>query len=65
MNVSISSASGFSNYLLNAADVKNRGFELDAKAVVFRESKDLWQFVLPLTTVTIRTRFLACTAQLV
>jgi TonB-linked SusC/RagA family outer membrane protein len=36
MNVTISTATGFSNYLLNAADVKNKGFELDAKAVIFK-----------------------------
>jgi hypothetical protein len=36
LNVSISSGSGFTNYLLNAADVTNNGFELDARAVLFR-----------------------------
>jgi len=36
LNVSISSATGFTNYLLNAADVMNQGIELDAKANVFK-----------------------------
>jgi TonB-linked SusC/RagA family outer membrane protein len=31
LNVSISTASGFSNYLLNAADVTNQGYEMDAR----------------------------------
>jgi TonB-linked SusC/RagA family outer membrane protein len=36
LNVNISSATGFTNYLLNAADVDNDGFELDARANVFK-----------------------------
>ncbi len=36
LNVAVSSASGFSNYRLNAADVTNRGFEGDLKVNVFR-----------------------------
>lgn len=36
LNVSISSASGFTNYLLNAADVTNQGYELDARINVVK-----------------------------
>ncbi|RTL59941.1 MAG: SusC/RagA family TonB-linked outer membrane protein [Sphingobacteriales bacterium] len=36
LNVSISSASGYSSYLLNAADVTNKGFEVDLKTVPYR-----------------------------
>jgi outer membrane receptor protein involved in Fe transport len=36
LNVSISSASGFTGYLLNAADVNNKGFEMDLKTILFK-----------------------------
>jgi TonB-linked SusC/RagA family outer membrane protein len=36
LNVSISSATGYTNYLLNAADVTNEGFELDGRANIFK-----------------------------
>jgi outer membrane receptor protein involved in Fe transport len=37
LNVSISTASGFSNYLLNAADVTNQGYEMDARIAVIKK----------------------------
>jgi TonB-linked SusC/RagA family outer membrane protein len=41
LNVAISPASGYTNYLLNAADVENKGYELDLKAQVYQsKSKD-------------------------
>jgi TonB-linked SusC/RagA family outer membrane protein len=36
LNVSISSASGFTNYLLNAADVTNKGYEADLRIAVVK-----------------------------
>ena len=36
LNTTISAASGFTNYLLNAAIVENKGFELDLKAQLYR-----------------------------
>ncbi len=41
LNVAISPASGYTNYLLNAADVENKGFEVDVKAQLYQsKSKD-------------------------
>jgi TonB-linked SusC/RagA family outer membrane protein len=40
LNVSVSAASGFTNYLLNAANVENKGYELDAKLIAYR-NRDL------------------------
>jgi TonB-linked SusC/RagA family outer membrane protein len=39
LSVQVSTATGFSGYLLNAADVDNSGFELDAKVNVFKNRK--------------------------
>jgi len=36
LSVSISSASGYTDYLINAADVTNKGFELDGRANIYR-----------------------------
>ncbi len=36
LNVTISSASGYNAYLLNAADLTNKGFEVEARAEVYR-----------------------------
>ena len=36
LNVSISNATGFQNYLLNAADVTNQGIDIEARAVVVK-----------------------------
>jgi TonB-linked SusC/RagA family outer membrane protein len=37
LSVTISSASGFSNYRLNAADVTNQGYEMDVRFAVIRK----------------------------
>jgi len=39
LNISISPSAGALNYLLNAANVENKGYELDAKVIAYR-SKD-------------------------
>ncbi|HEX2608427.1 MAG TPA: hypothetical protein VHK91_13650, partial [Flavisolibacter sp.] len=36
LNVSVSSAIGYSSYLINAADVTNKGYELDLKVIPFK-----------------------------
>jgi TonB-linked SusC/RagA family outer membrane protein len=41
LDVSISTASGFSNYLLNAADVTNQGYEMDVRMQVVKGRE--WQ----------------------
>jgi TonB-linked SusC/RagA family outer membrane protein len=37
LNVAISTASGYSSYLLNAADVTNNGYEFDLKTVPYKD----------------------------
>jgi TonB-linked SusC/RagA family outer membrane protein len=37
LNVAVSSSTGFSSYLLNAADVTNNGYEFDLKTVPYRD----------------------------